>query len=127
MGQEPPSLPGGLAVRRESTDGRVVVTLAGRLELDDVEQVAACADEIFRSKARSVVFDVSGVTSTDDAGVRTLAAACRCLSGNGIEAKMRGIGADFRKVLRHLSLDVPESHQPVTVPGPRAADTVVGR
>lgn len=129
MGREPSSLSGdGLAVTLEQSGGSVAVTLTGCLELDCVEQLAACADQICRSTTRSVVFDVGAVTAVDDAGVRTLAAACQCLSGNGIEARVRGISGEFRRVLQQLGLTVPEPRQPAgTVPRPRDPDAVVER
>jgi anti-anti-sigma regulatory factor len=74
-----------------------------------VEELAACADRICRTKARAVSFDVAGVASADDAGVRTLAAACRCLSSHGVVAEVRGIGGQFRQVLGRLGLTLPEA------------------
>jgi anti-anti-sigma regulatory factor len=109
MGHEPSSHPGSdLAVRQQHIGNRVVVTLTGRLDLDGVEELAACADRIYRSTARAVSFDVAGVAAADDAGVRTLAAACRCLSSHGVVAEVRGIGGQFRQVLGRLGLTLPE-------------------
>jgi len=110
MGQEPSSHPGGeLAVRQQSIGNRVVVTLTGSLGLDGVEELAACADRVCASKVRAVVFDVTGVAAADDAGVRTLAAACRCLSFHGVVAEVRGVGGQFRQVLNRLGLTLPEA------------------
>ncbi len=110
MGQELSSHPGGdLSVRQQHIGNRVVVTLTGSLDLDGVEDLAACADRICRSKARAVSFDVTGVAAADDAGVRTLAAACRCLSLHGVVAEVRGVGSQFRHVLGRLGLTLPEA------------------
>jgi anti-anti-sigma regulatory factor len=110
MGQEPSGQPGSdLAVRQQDIGSRVVVTLTGSLDLDGVEELAACADRICRGTARSVSFDVTGVAAADDAGVRTLAAACRCLSLHGVVAEVRGIGGQFRQVLARLGLTLPEA------------------
>lgn len=109
MGQEPSSQPGSeLDVRQQHFGNRVVVTLTGRLDLDGVEELAACADRICRSSARAVSFDVTGVAAADDAGVRTLEAACRCLSSHGVVAEVRGAGGQFRQVLGRLGLTLPE-------------------
>ncbi|MBO0825914.1 MAG: STAS domain-containing protein [Actinobacteria bacterium] len=109
MGREPSSLPGGgLVVRRQELDSRVVLTLTGSLELEAVEELAACADQICRSTIRAAVFDVAAVTVVDDAGARTLAAACGCLAAHGVEAEVRGIGGQFRAVLDRLDLTLPE-------------------
>lgn len=110
MHHEPSSQTGGsLAVRQHHIGNREVVTLTGSLDLDGVEELAACADRICRSAARAVSFDVTGIAAADDAGVRTLAAACRCLSAHGIVAEVRGIGGQFRHVLGRLGLTLPEA------------------
>lgn len=121
MGREPStSQSGGLTVSRQHTGSHVVVTLAGRLELDSVEDLAACADQICRSVARTAVFDVGAVAVVDDAGVRTLAAACRCLTVHGVVAEVRGIGSQVRQALERLGLTVPEWQRRAR-PGKRVA------
>jgi anti-anti-sigma regulatory factor len=110
MGQEPSGLPGSdLAVRQQVIGNRTVVILSGSLGLDGVEELAACADRICRGKVRAVSFDVTEVVAADDAGVRTLAAACRCLSSHGVVAEVRGVGGQFRQVLNRLGLTLPEA------------------
>ena len=110
MGHELSSEPGGgLALRQQHTGNRVVVTLTGRLDLDGVEELAACADRICRGTARTVFFDVTGVTGADDAGVRTLAAACRCVSSHGVAAEVGGAGDQLLQVLGRLGLTLPEA------------------
>jgi anti-anti-sigma regulatory factor len=110
MGHERSRHPGSdLAVRQQRIGNSVVVTLTGSLDLDGVEELAACADRICRSPVRSVAFDVTGIAAADDAGVRTLVAACRCLSSHGVVADVRGIGGQFRQVLGRLGLSLPEA------------------
>jgi anti-anti-sigma regulatory factor len=110
MGQEPSSHPGSdLDVRQQYIGDTVVVTLTGSLDLDGVEELAACADRICRSAARAASFDVTGVAAADDAGVRTLAAAFRCLSSHGVVAEVRGAGDQFRQVLGRLGITLPEA------------------
>ena len=117
-----------LAVRQQRNGNRMVVTLTGSLDLDGVEELAACADRICRSTVRAVAFDVTGIATTDDAGVRTLAAACRCLSSHGVVAHVRGIGGQLRQVLGRLGLSLPEapgrSVQPASAGAARSAATV---
>lgn len=110
MGHEPSRHPGSdLDVRQQRIGNRVVVTLIGSLDLDGVEELAACADRICRSTAEAASFDVAGVAAADDAGVRTLAAAFRCLSSHGVVAEIRGIGGQLRQVLGRLGLTLPEA------------------
>jgi anti-anti-sigma regulatory factor len=42
-------------------------------------------------------------------GVRTLAAAFRCLSSHGVVVEIRGIGGQLRQVLARLGLTLPEA------------------
>jgi len=98
----------GFAVSQQRIGSRVLVTLTGYLNLDAVEDLAACADRICRSAIRAAVFDVAAVAAADDAGARTLAAACRCLVSNGILAEVRGVRAQLRQVLDRLGLMLPE-------------------
>lgn len=90
------------------TGSRLVVTLAGRLDLDGVEDLAACADQICRRAVRTVVFDVAALTATDEAGARTLAAACRCLGAHGVTAWVRAVDGELRAMLDRLGLALPE-------------------
>lgn len=108
--REPSIQPGsGLAVRQEHIGNRVVVTLTGSLDLDGVEELAACADRICRSTVRAVSFDVTGVSVVDDAGVRTLAAACGCLTSHGVVVGVSGTSGQVRQVLSRLGLSLPEA------------------
>ena len=117
---------GGLTVSTHHTGSRVVVTLAGRLDLDAVEDLAACADRICqgavqagargggravgrRDAVRVVSFDVGAVVSADEAGVRTLAAACRCLAWHGLAAEVRGLGGAVREISGRLGLRLPDA------------------
>ena len=110
MGREPSSLPGGgLVVGKHHISGRLVVSLGGRLELDGVEELAACADQICRSSIRAVVFDVTALAAVDDAGARTLEAACQCLRRHGVTAQVRGICGVLRQAFDRLGLVLPEA------------------
>jgi anti-anti-sigma regulatory factor len=83
------------------------VTLTGRLDLDAVEDLAACADQICRSPVRTVIFDTAALSAVDEAGARTLAAAFRCLAAHGVAARVRGVGGDLQAMLDHLGLTLP--------------------
>jgi anti-anti-sigma regulatory factor len=80
------------------------VTLSGRLDLDGVEDLAACADQICRSAVRTVVFDVADLTAVDEAGARTLAVAFGCLASHGVAATVLGVGAELQAMLDRLAL-----------------------
>jgi hypothetical protein len=96
-----------------------VVTLSGRLDLDSVEELAACTDEICRSAVR---------------GARTLAAAFRCLASNEVVAWVRSVGSELQAMLDQLALRLPllpvrsvgaaARGRVGTVAAPRSADVV---
>ncbi len=92
------------------------MTLAGRLDLDSVEDLAACTDQICRSAVLEAVFDVSGLTTVDEAGARTLVAAFRCLASHSVVALAEGIGLELQAMLDRLGVTLP-------VPACRSADT----
>jgi anti-anti-sigma regulatory factor len=109
MGREPYSRGDGcLAVSQQHIGSRVVVTLTGHLDLDAVEDLAACADQICRSSVSDAVFDVTALAGVDEAGARTLAAACRCLRLHGVLAEVRGVRGQLRQVAERLGLALPE-------------------
>jgi anti-anti-sigma regulatory factor len=83
------------------------VALSGRLDLDSVEDLAACTDEICGSAVRQAVFDVTALTGVDEAGARTLAAALGCLAAHGVTACVRGVGGELQAMLDRLGLTLP--------------------
>jgi anti-anti-sigma regulatory factor len=108
-------------VSQQRTGSRLAVTLSGRLDLDCVEDLAACADRMCRSAVRAAVFDVAALTAVDEAGARTLAATFRCLAAHGVVARVRGVGDELQAMLDRLGLTL-------SLPSARpAAMTDVGR
>lgn len=83
------------------------MTLSGRLDLDSVEDLAACADQICRVAVRAAVFDVAALTAVDEAGTRTLAATFRCLAAHGVAAWAVGVSGELQAMLDRLDLTVP--------------------
>jgi anti-anti-sigma regulatory factor len=107
---------GQFVVSTERTGRRLEVMLSGRLDLDSVEDLAACTDEICRSAVRQAVVDVAGLTGADEAGARTLAAAFGCLAAHGVTAYVRGVGGELQAMLDRLGLTLP-------APSARISDT----
>jgi anti-anti-sigma regulatory factor len=100
---------GQFAVRQQP-DGRgtLVVSLTGRLRITDVETVADCADRICGLPVLRVRIELSGLAGVDDAGARTLAAACHCLRLHGRRVDVRGVRHEVRRVLDRLGLTLAE-------------------
>ncbi len=108
MRDEPARRPDGqFVVSQQRTGSRLAVALSGCLDLDCVEDLAACADRICRSAVRVAVFDVADLTAVDEAGARTLAATFRCLAAHGVVAWVRGIGPELQAMLDQLALTLP--------------------
>jgi anti-anti-sigma regulatory factor len=95
---------GQFVIDNKRNGRRLAVTLSGRLDLDSVEDLAACTDEICRSAVRQAVFDVAALTGVDEAGARTLAAAFGCLAAHDVTAFVRGVGGDLQAMLDRLGL-----------------------
>jgi anti-anti-sigma regulatory factor len=98
---------GQFVIDNKRNGRRLAVTLSGRLDLDSVEDLAACTDEICRSAVRQAVFDVAALTGVDEAGARTLAAAFGCLAAHGVTAEVRGVGGELQAMLDRLALTLP--------------------
>lgn len=99
------------SVRQDQAGGRILVRLAGELDVGGVELLAACADQICRQPAVAEVrLDLSGLTFLDGAGAQTLAAACNCLRRDGRRVKVTGIRARVRRVLDLLGLVLAADH-----------------
>jgi anti-anti-sigma regulatory factor len=108
MRHEPALYTGGqFVVSSERTGRRLALTLSGRLDLDSVEDLAACTDEICRGAVRQAIFDVAHLTGVDEAGARTLAAAFGCLAAQGVAACVRGVGSELQAMLDRLGLMLP--------------------
>lgn len=108
MRHDPALYTGGeFVVSSERTGRRLAVTLSGRLDLDSVEDLAACTDEICRGAVRQATFVVADVTGVDEAGARTLVAAFGCLAAHGVAACVRGVGGELQAMLDRLGLTLP--------------------
>jgi anti-anti-sigma regulatory factor len=90
----------------------VEVALTGDLGIVHVEMLAECADRICGMPARSIRFELGGLAAVDEAGARTLAAACHCLRLHGRQVEVRGMGQEVRQVVTRLGLALPEMTRP---------------
>jgi anti-anti-sigma regulatory factor len=95
---------------RQHPDGRgtLVVSLTGRLRITDVEALADCADRICGQPVPRVRIELGGLAAVDDAGARTLAAACHCLRLHGRRVDVRGVRYEVRRALDRLGLTLAE-------------------
>jgi anti-anti-sigma regulatory factor len=105
--------PGGAArpfTIRQHSDGRgtLVVSLSGRLCISDVEALAECADRICGLPVPRVRIELGALAAVDDAGARTLSAACHCLRLHGRRVDVRGVRHEVRRTLDRLGLTLAE-------------------
>jgi anti-anti-sigma regulatory factor len=84
--------------------GVLRVMLTGALGIADVEIVADWADRVCGMPARDIRLELAGLLAVDDAGARTLAAACHCLRLNNRGVQTLGTRPDVAEVLDRLGL-----------------------
>ncbi|HMH90500.1 MAG TPA: STAS domain-containing protein [Streptosporangiaceae bacterium] len=85
----------------------LLVALSGKLAIEHVEELAACADQVCGLPVRNVRPELSGLMAVDGPGARTLAAACQCLRLNGHRVYVRGVRREVSLVLDQLALVRP--------------------
>ena len=90
----------------------LLVALTGELGIAQVEELAACADQVCGLPVRNVRLELSGLLAVDGPGARTLAAACQCLRLNGRRVSVRGVRREVSLVLDELGLVLDESDRP---------------
>jgi anti-anti-sigma regulatory factor len=82
----------------------LLVTLGGELGIAHVEELAACADRVCGTPVRNVRLELGALAAVDDAGARTLAAACQCLRLNGRRVQVQGLRPAVSLALAQLGL-----------------------
>jgi anti-anti-sigma regulatory factor len=91
----------------------VLTELSGELRIAHVEELAAWADRVCGVPVRNVALELDALTAVDEAGARTLAAACQCLRLHGRRVEVRGLRREVSLVLDRLGLVLADG------PGPR--------
>jgi anti-anti-sigma regulatory factor len=112
-----------LRQRLAGRDG-VLAELSGELRIAHVEELAAWADRICGVPVRNVVLELRALTAVDEAGARTLAAACQCLRLHGRRIEVRGLRHEVSQMLDRLGLILADGPAPMPRPrgGPAQAD-----
>jgi anti-anti-sigma regulatory factor len=100
----------------------LAIVLSGELRIDHVEELAECADQVCGLPVRTVRLELSGLMAVDEAGARTLAAACQCLRLHGRRVYVRGTRREVSRVLDQLSLVLDEGGREIRQPAGRAGD-----
>jgi anti-anti-sigma regulatory factor len=104
------------ALSQQVAGKTMLVSLSGDLGIAHVEVLAACADEACGLPVRYVRMDVAALKGVDDAGARTLAAACQCLRLHGRRVEVQGIRPAVRRVLDRLGLSLAGCDGPLLDP-----------
>jgi anti-sigma B factor antagonist len=83
-----------------------IVTLSGKMMLGTgTERITALVDELVRHGARTVVFDLSGVTALDSTGVGQFIASYNRIMAAGGEMRMAGAEGHVLQTFRISRLD----------------------
>src|ERR1700722_20499219 len=80
----------------------VLTELSGELSIAHVEELAAWADRVCGVPVRNIALELDALTAVDEAGARTLAAACQCLRLHGRRGEVRGLRREVSLVLDRL-------------------------
>jgi anti-anti-sigma regulatory factor len=101
----------------------VLTELSGELRIAHVEELAAWADRVCGVPVRNVALELDALTAVDEAGARTLAAACQCLRLHGRRVEVRGLRREVSLVLDRLGLVLADGPGPGRRPrtGPAGA------
>ena len=91
----------------------VLTELSGELSIAHVEELAAWADRVCGVPVRNIALELDALTAVDEAGARTLAAACQCLRLHRRRVEVRGLRREVSLVLDRLGLVLADG------PGPR--------
>ena len=92
--------------------------LSGELRIAHVEELAAWADRVCGVPVRNVALELGALTAVDEAGARTLAAACQCLRAHGRRVEIRGLRREVGLVLDRLGLVLADGPAPRRPPHP---------
>ncbi len=76
---------------RDAAPGVTVVTLAGRIMMgSQSEEIVNLVEELLRQGKRTIVFDLSGVTSIDSTGIGRFISSFNKIAAAGGEMRMAG-------------------------------------
>lgn len=92
------------ATRRNGRDGEVVIELAGELDLATAPIVREALQAIPLARGCSLVFDLTGVSFADSAGISSLVMACKGVRSEDGTFSMTGCQHEVRRVLEICGL-----------------------
>ena len=84
---------------------RQVVTIQGRINVDNSGEMRRTLSNALRRKPANVTVDLSGVTYIDTSGLATLVEVARIARNQGAQLLLRGIQGQARYFLEITSLD----------------------
>ncbi|MBG0829669.1 STAS domain-containing protein [Planomonospora sp. ID67723] len=112
-------------------NGRVLITVAGELDIATRPELCACADRALRTRPGALVVDLGGITFVDACGLGTLIALGNRAATRGTPLLLSAVSPAVRSLLLLTGLDECFTMSPGTgtvlgrlaragEPGPRA-------
>ena len=89
-----------LSVSMQSEDARVVVALAGELDLHEAKRLSAAMSEVLTDSVTAIDFDARKLTFIDSAGIRAVLVARADAERLGVAFKVWGASSAVRRIMK---------------------------
>jgi anti-sigma B factor antagonist len=89
-----------LLVSMQSEDARVVVALAGELDLHEAKRLSVAMSEVLTGPITAIEVDVRKLTFIDSAGIRAVLVARADAERLGVAFKLWGASTAVRRIMR---------------------------
>ena len=89
-----------LSVSMQSEDARVVVALAGELDLHEAKRLSATMSEVLTGPVTAIEVDARKLTFIDSAGIRAVLVARADAERLGVAFKLWGASTAVRRIMR---------------------------
>src|ERR687898_2201484 len=89
-----------LSLSTQSEDDRVVVALAGELDLHEAKRLSAAMSEVFTGPVTAIEVDARKLTFIDSAGIRAVLVARADAERLGVGFRLSGVSTAVRRIMK---------------------------
>src|SRR5918994_6792234 len=89
-----------LSVSMQSEDARVVVALAGELDLHEAKRLSATMSEVLTGPVTAIEVDARKLTFIDSAGIRAVLVARAEAERLGVGFRLSGVSTAVRRIMK---------------------------
>ena len=94
-----------LSLSTQSEDDRVVVALAGELDLHEAKRLSAAMSEVFTGPVTAIEVDARKLTFIDSAGIRAVLVARAEAERLGVAFRLWGVSTAVRRIMKIAGVD----------------------